>query len=74
MVSTKCLYLFVTVEFKSFSAQNMSHVECETRILNPDQSNELFQRTENVPSVLIWPSSAQRELKINKWHLVKIAP
>lgn len=50
------------------------YVECETIILNPNQSNEVFQSTENVPSVLIWPSSAQRELgEINKWHLLKIA-
>lgn len=50
------------------------YVECEIIILNPNQPNELFQRTEIVPSVLIWPSSAQRELgEINKWHLFKIA-
>lgn len=52
----------------------MWYVECEIIILNPNQSNELFHRTEIVPSVLIWPSSAQRELgEINKWHLFKIA-
>lgn len=52
----------------------MCYVEYKTIILNPNQSNELFQRTEDVPSVLIWPSSAQRELgEINKWHLLKIA-
>jgi len=31
--------------------------------MNPNQSNEVFQRTEIVPSVLIWPSSAQKTFK-----------
>lgn len=52
----------------------MWYVECETVVLNPNQSNELFQRTENVPSVLIWPSRAQREFgEINKWHSFRIS-
>lgn len=49
------------------------YAECELIVLNPNQSNELFQRTANVPSVLIWPSIAQGEsADMNKWHLVKV--
>lgn len=35
----------------------LGHVECEIIVLNPNLSTEPFQRTESVPSVLIWPSS-----------------
>lgn len=38
------------------------YVECETIVLNPNQSNELFQRTEYVPSVLIWPPNSPQGL------------
>lgn len=47
-------------------------VECEVMVLNPTQSNEVFQRTANVPSVLVWPSIAQREpADLSKWHLLQ---
>lgn len=53
--------------------ESVCYVECELIVLNPNQPNELFQRTANVPSVLIWPSIAQGEsADMNKWHLVKV--
>lgn len=53
--------------------ESVCYVECEVIVLNPNQSNELFQRAANVPSVLIWPSIAQGEsADVNKWHLVKV--
>lgn len=54
-------------------SESVCYVECELIVLNPNQSNELFQRTANVPSVLIWLSIAQGEsADMNKWHLVKV--
>lgn len=52
------------------------YVECETIVLNPDQSNELFQSTENVPSVLIWPPSSPEGIleKLTNGILSKFHP
>lgn len=74
--STVETFSFVSINTCSaVHGESVCCVECELIVLNPNQSNELFQRTANVPSVIIWPSIALGEsADVSKWHLVKVTP